>query len=248
MFDPSSLDESSPLPIAGVSSKFVDEDLSDVLAQLSPHVKKLGYPEGKTALLKLLAKHRHAVAPPGEPFGLTNRLTHHMSLQPDTKPSFVPSYTLPHSQRQVVQQKVDELLAKGVIQMSHSPWNSPLFLVRKMVHILLSLIFEKSVLLRCLTTTHSRCSVTCYNLSETRELFSAPLTLSQGSGRFPWMPNLGRSLPFPRLMSTMNGFASPWDCAMRRLPFRGWSIVSFQVSSGTVCFVTLMISPLSPNT
>ncbi len=38
---------------------------------------------------------------------------------------------LPHSQRQVVQRKVDELPAEGVIQESHSPWNSPLFLVSK---------------------------------------------------------------------------------------------------------------------
>ncbi len=29
----------------------------------------------------------------------------------------------------MIQQKVDELLEEGVIQESHSPWNSPLFLV-----------------------------------------------------------------------------------------------------------------------
>ncbi len=90
MFDPSSL-ESSPLSVAGVSTQ-LDEDLSVVVAQLSPHVKTLDYPEGKSALPKLLAKHRHAVALPGEPLGLTNRLTHHIALQPDAKPSFVPSY------------------------------------------------------------------------------------------------------------------------------------------------------------
>ncbi len=131
LFDPSYFEESSSLPVAGVSTQLVDEDPCDVVAQLSPHIKKLDYPEGKSALLKLLAKHRQAVALPGEPLGLTNRLTHHILLQPDTKPSFVPSYGLPHSQRQVVQQKVDKLLAEGVIQESHSPWNSPLFLVSK---------------------------------------------------------------------------------------------------------------------
>ncbi len=130
MFDPSSLEESSPLPVAGVSTQ-LDEDLSDVVAQLSLHVKTLDFPEGKSALLELLAKHRHAVALPGEPLGLTNRLTHHIALQPDAKPSFVLSYRLPHNQRQVVKRKVDELLAEGVIQVSHSPWNSPLFLVSK---------------------------------------------------------------------------------------------------------------------
>ncbi len=82
MFDPSSLEESSPLPVAGVSTQ-LDEDFSDVVAQLSPHVKTRDYSEGKSALLKLLAKHRHAVALPREPLGLTNRLTRHIALQHD---------------------------------------------------------------------------------------------------------------------------------------------------------------------
>ncbi len=54
MFDPLSYEEFSPFPVAGVTTKLVDEDPSDVVAQLSPHVKKLDYPDGKTALLKLL--------------------------------------------------------------------------------------------------------------------------------------------------------------------------------------------------
>ncbi len=49
------------------------------------------------------------------------------------------------------------------------------------------------MLLQCLTTTDSRFSVTCYNFSETQTLLSALLTLSQVSGKFSWMPNLGTS-------------------------------------------------------
>ena len=131
VFESSSLEESSPFPVASVSAQPRDEDLSDVVAQLAPHVKSPDYPDGKPALLKLLAQHRQAVALPGEPLGLTDRVTHTITLQPDAKPSYVPSYRLPHSQRLVMQQKVDELLAAGVIQESHSPWNSPMFLVGK---------------------------------------------------------------------------------------------------------------------
>ncbi len=101
------------------------------MAQLPTHVKAPDYPEGKPALLQLLAQYRHAFALPGEPLGLTNRVTHTLSLQPDAQPSYVPSYRLPHSQRLVVQQEVDKLLSAGVIQESHSPWNSPMFLVGK---------------------------------------------------------------------------------------------------------------------
>ncbi len=103
----------------------------DVMAHLRPHVNVLDYPEAKPALLNLLAQHRQAIALPGEPLGVTNNVTHHIALQPGAQPSYVPSYRLPHSQREVVQQKVDELLQERVIQESHSPWNSPLFLVPK---------------------------------------------------------------------------------------------------------------------
>ncbi len=98
---------------------------------MRPHVNVLDYPEAKPTLLNLLAQYRQTIALPDEPLGVTNKVTHHNALQPGTQTSYVPSYRLPQSQRQVVQQKVDELLQEGVIQESHSPWNSPIFLVPK---------------------------------------------------------------------------------------------------------------------
>ncbi len=77
VFDPSSLEEPAPFPVAFVSVQPGDEDLSNVVAQLAPHVKTPDYPEGKPALLQLLAQYRYAVALPGEPLGLTNRVTLH---------------------------------------------------------------------------------------------------------------------------------------------------------------------------
>ncbi len=109
--DLSSIDRPLPLPIAGVKVHNADvTDLADVTAHLRPHVNVLDYPEAKPALLHLLAQHRQAVPLPGELLGLKSKVTHHITLQPDVQPSYVPSYRLPHSQKQVVQQKVDELL------------------------------------------------------------------------------------------------------------------------------------------
>ncbi len=111
VLDLSSLEESLPLPVAGVTAHDADvTDLADVMAQLKPYVNVLDYPATKPALLQLLAKHRQAIALLGEPLEVTNKVTHHIALQPGAQPSYVPSYRLPHSQRQVVQQKVDELL------------------------------------------------------------------------------------------------------------------------------------------
>ncbi len=72
-----------------------------------------------------------AIALPEELLGVATQVTHHIAFQPNTQPTYVPSCRLPHSQKQVAQQKVDELLKEGVIEESHSPWNSPLFLVPK---------------------------------------------------------------------------------------------------------------------
>ncbi len=129
--DQSSTEEPLPLPLAGVYAQNADvSDLTDVMAHLKPHVNVLDYPEAKPALLNLLTQHRQAIALPDEPLGVTNKVTHHIALKPGAQPSYVPSYRLSHSQRQVVEQKVDEFL-QGVIQESHSPWNSALFLVLK---------------------------------------------------------------------------------------------------------------------
>ncbi len=54
-----------------------------------------------------------------------------LPLKSGTKPVYIPAYKLPHSQRQVVDEQIDDMLQQGVIQPSKSPWNSPLFLVPK---------------------------------------------------------------------------------------------------------------------
>ncbi len=74
----SSLGESLPLPVAGVTAHDADViDLTDVMAQLKPHVSVLDFPATKPALLQLLAKHRQAIAVPGEPLGVTTSHTSH---------------------------------------------------------------------------------------------------------------------------------------------------------------------------
>ncbi len=128
VLDLSSIEEPLPFPATGVNAQNADvTDLTDVMTNLRPHVSVLDYPEAKPAFLHLLAQHRQAIALPEELLGVT----HHIALPPDAQPSYVPAYRLQHSQKQVVQQRVDELLQEGVIQESCSPWNSLLFLVPK---------------------------------------------------------------------------------------------------------------------
>ena len=104
---------------------------AEMATQLEPHLKVSDYPEAKVRLIDLLAEHRSAIALPGEPLGLTDRITHSIVLQPDANPTYVPAYRLPHSQRAATQSFINDMLEEGIIQPSTSPWNSPLFLVKK---------------------------------------------------------------------------------------------------------------------
>ncbi len=95
----------------------------------SSFVTVVDYPELKHVLLQFLENHRSAIALPGEPLGAAGRAKHIIKLKAGTSPVYIPAYRLPHSQREIVNQQVQELLDQGVIEHSHSPWNSPLFLV-----------------------------------------------------------------------------------------------------------------------
>ena len=101
------------------------------IQNLDSFVTTSDYPELRPSLLKLLKKYREVIALPGESLGVTDRSQHHIKLKPGTQPVYVPAYRLPHAQRQVVTDAIEEMLEEGVIQNSKSPWNSPLFLVPK---------------------------------------------------------------------------------------------------------------------
>ena len=131
VIDEASLQDSPPL-IGAVDSQSISSCSSaELITQLEAHVKVVDFPAEKQRLHDILVAHRQAIALPGEPLGVTDRVQHHIDLQRDTRPIHVPSYRLPHSQRQVAQNLVQGMLDEGIIQESYSPWNSPLFLVPK---------------------------------------------------------------------------------------------------------------------
>ncbi len=81
IIDLSSIEESIPHPAAGVDAQTSDvTNPADVIPPLMPHIKVLDYPDAKPALLKLLAQYRQAIALPGEPLEVTNKVTHHIAL------------------------------------------------------------------------------------------------------------------------------------------------------------------------
>ncbi len=98
---------------------------------LSSFVNVVDYQELKHSLLHLLENHRSAIALAGEPLGATDRAQHIIKLKDGTSPVCIPTYRLPHSQREIVNQQIQEMFDQRVIEHSHSPWNSPMFFVPK---------------------------------------------------------------------------------------------------------------------
>lgn len=125
--EPVDLAESSVAPVCAS----VSTDLMTQTQELENLVTVADYPELRNSLIQLLKRYRDVFALPGEPLGATDRAEHHIKLKPGTNPIYIPAYRLPHSQRQVVEEQIKEMLEQGVIENSRSPWNSPLFLVPK---------------------------------------------------------------------------------------------------------------------
>ncbi|KAK3889412.1 hypothetical protein Pcinc_006591 [Petrolisthes cinctipes] len=100
-------------------------------SELRSQVKTGGNSEGKEELLQLLQGYRKAIALAGEPLGSTDLTSHVIKLKREAQPSYIKSYRLPHSQRQIVDDTVKDMLKQKVIEPSTSPWSSPIFLVPK---------------------------------------------------------------------------------------------------------------------
>ncbi len=117
-------------PVAAVNQPCAGDKTSQA-SSLGSFLKVGDYSEVKGPLLKLLHQYHDVIALPGESLGNTDTTKNKIRVKPDNKPVYIQVYRLPHSQRQVVDEQVKDMLDQDVIQHSRSPWNSPLFLVLK---------------------------------------------------------------------------------------------------------------------
>lgn len=67
----------------------------------------------------------------GDELTFANFAEHKITLKPGTNPIFTRQYKLPHRHKEVLEQKIREMLKDDVIEPSTSEWNSPLLLVPK---------------------------------------------------------------------------------------------------------------------
>ena len=96
--------------------------------------KELGtvdFPENNHDLIRVLNKHRNAVALTGEKLERTDVIEHRINLIDNSKPAFVPNFRLPVSRRNIVESLIKDMQSQGTIKESLSPYNSPFLLVPK---------------------------------------------------------------------------------------------------------------------
>lgn len=108
-------DHSTSLPKSDDFTRMIAPDLSPTHAQELSH---------------LLASYRDIFDFGNQPLGQTTTVKHRIHTG-DATPVHRRPYRVSHVERRVIQQEVNKMLSKGIIEPSSSPWASPVVLVKK---------------------------------------------------------------------------------------------------------------------
>ena len=107
------------------------EDLRRRKNIIENKLNNMDYPEARQELADLLYEYRDVVALEGDRLGSTTLIEHRIEVPVDSKPIYIPSYRLTHSQKEAVELEVNKMLNEDLIEPSRSPWNFPLLCVPK---------------------------------------------------------------------------------------------------------------------
>jgi len=84
----------------------------------------------RTKLTNLLAKNSDVFYHDGQQSTVTDLIEHTIEIS-NHSPIKQPAYRIPHSQRQIVKENIEQMLAQKIIQPSNSAWSSPIVLAKK---------------------------------------------------------------------------------------------------------------------
>ena len=84
----------------------------------------------KQTLLHLLLAYQDVFVKSRNEFGQAHRFTHSIDTG-EHPPVYIRPYRIPHSQLHMVDEHIEDMLAKGIIKESNSPWSQPLVIVTK---------------------------------------------------------------------------------------------------------------------
>jgi hypothetical protein len=87
--------------------------------------------ETKRKVTELLVNYQHIFSTGPNDMGLTDKMEHHVSIKPGTKPIRQPPYRVGPVIQQQIDDEIEELQKFDLIKESHSPWSAPVVLVSK---------------------------------------------------------------------------------------------------------------------
>ena len=100
-------------------------------------------PEQRREALKMLYKYRFLFALKNEPWGLCDQVYHTIDVQPGTAPIKQKPRPVPPAHREELEQIINDLLERGLIEETAVPWASPVVLVKK-ADSTLRFVYEKA--------------------------------------------------------------------------------------------------------
>lgn len=120
-------DEENPQETAVVNSSKLRPDLRELLDRCKENLSNAQAMQAD----KFLQRYQHLFASSNFDLGRTSVVKHKINTGPIEKPIKQGARRIPLHLMQEVDKQVNEMLEKGVIEPSNSPWASPVVLVRK---------------------------------------------------------------------------------------------------------------------
>lgn len=121
-----------PLPTSDITKCHIDNpciqynDHVDQIPIRTEHMNK----EERNKILKFLSKYRQLLHADEQILDCTNAVQHEIKTKSDT-PIFSKLYRLPQIHQKEVSRQINDLLTKGIIRPSSSPWAAPVLIVDK---------------------------------------------------------------------------------------------------------------------
>lgn len=127
-FEPVNIDETETnLNIFNYSEVNVLQRVEQIKNSID--VSKLNSEEIES-IYKSIIEYEDIVHLPGDKLSHTDATNHRITTS-DNAPIFVKPYRLPHTQKQIINNKITEMLNDDIIEHSQSPYNAPLLLIPK---------------------------------------------------------------------------------------------------------------------
>ena len=119
-----------PISVCSVARAGGSPDLPCYLSDMLPPATVEATPAERAGLAALVGEYEDIFIKPGGEVGWTDRTSHVIDVG-DAKPVKIPPRKTSFAEKELIEATVHDLLRSGKIRESHSPWASPIVLVKK---------------------------------------------------------------------------------------------------------------------